>query len=114
MTEQEFLPLAEAGELKLKPDPSEIHVDLRKERVTIRFFYGRRNARDRLGIGSSRMGRSSVIQMSARESLEQVHDRPHAQRVRIMACREACMKRQLTVLLLRGGTATAALCTGFA
>ncbi len=84
MTEQEFRRLAEAGELKLEVDPSEVHVDLREERVTIRFTEEEMRAINQEAIRRG-LGRSSLIRMFVRESLEQLDDPlHHAQHVRIV------------------------------
>ena len=84
MTEQEFRRLAEAGELKLEAHPAEVHVDLREERVTIRFTEEEMRAIDREAVRRG-LGRSSLIRMFVRESLEQLNDplRP-AHRVHII------------------------------
>ncbi len=84
MAEQEFRRLAEAGELKLEAHPTEVHVDLREERVTIRFTEEEMRAIDREAVRRG-LGRSSLIRMFVRESLEQLNDplRP-AQRVHII------------------------------
>jgi len=84
MREQEFRRLAEAGELKLEADPSDVQVDLREERVTIRFTEEEMRAIDREAVRRG-LGRSSLIRMFVRESLEQSNDPlRHAQRVRIV------------------------------
>lgn len=69
MTEQEFLRLAEVGGLNLDTDPIEVHVDLREERVTIHFTEEEIRAIDRES-ARREVGRSSLIRMLVRESLE--------------------------------------------
>ncbi len=73
MTEREFRRLAEGAELKLEADPTEVHVDLREERVTIRFTEEEMRAINREAVRRG-LGRSSLIRMFVRESLEQLND----------------------------------------
>lgn len=73
MTEQELRQLTEAGEMKLEADPTPVHVDLREERVTIRFTEQEMRVIDREAVRRG-LGRSSLIRMFVRESLEHVND----------------------------------------
>ena len=64
MTEEEFRRLAEAGRLKVDPEPTEVRVELRGTRLTIRFNEDEIQAIDqeaqRLGVGRSTLVRTLV------------------------------------------------------
>ncbi|MCY0908745.1 MAG: ribbon-helix-helix domain-containing protein [Sulfobacillus thermotolerans] len=71
MTEQEFRRLAEAGQIKLEADATPVHMELREERVTVRFTEQEIRAIDREAVRRG-LGRSSLIRMFVRKFLEQV------------------------------------------
>lgn len=64
MTEEEFRKLAEAGQLKVDPEPTEVRVELRGVRLTIRFNDDEIQAIDhearRQGVGRSTLVRTLV------------------------------------------------------
>ena len=64
MTDEEFRRLAEAGQLKVDPEPTEVRVELRETRLTIRFNEDEIQAIDqeaqRQGVGRSTLVRTLV------------------------------------------------------
>ena len=96
MTEEEFRRLAEAGQLKVDPEPTEVRVELRGARLTIRFNEDEIQAIDheaqRQGVG-----RSTLVRMLVRVGLEDrlSHGQATSPRMRKAAHGRAYARRKL-------------------
>ena len=69
MTDEEFRRLAEAGQLKVDPEPTEVRVELRETRLTIRFNEDEIQAIDQEAQRQG-VGRSTLVRTLVRAGLE--------------------------------------------